>query len=311
MTNAQTQKGVALIQAIVLAAVLSIIALFLNSSAKNSVESAQLLSDRARAHIELYNAEAELTYDIMTHPLENGRYRNDKTWYFFGKPFSYKEGVDIAIQDEAGLVSLSPLASSLTERLIRRLGYEQDVARTTVDSIQDWQDDDDDIRQFGGESGDYNFGPRNRPLAELAEINWIPQIPKALRTELEDYLSIFNSGYFNPVNAPEPVLEAYLQTDRLSSAVQNFRLGESSSDSFQDVANVEEEEGVYFYTSSLLRIKLQAEYGGARVARQVTVAVDPYSDAKPNVYKVIQSMWGQRALINTKELNNELNQNNE
>lgn len=296
-TNIQAQKGVALIQSIVLAAIMSIIALYLNASARESVKQAQLLSDRARATVQLYQTEAELLFSVFTEELQSGSTENGYFhWRFDGQPFEGSEGTVIGIQDEAGLLGLYPLRSTLLQSAIRKLGYSREQAITVVNSLLDWQDSDSDVREGSSEESGYRFGPRNKPMTEVQELNWIPQIPNDLRPQLEQLLTVNTPKYFNPANAPEALLKAYLELDQLPTDIERFRSGELQGQTFSEVAGVDLEEGINFATSSSLRVTIHSTKNEASVAKQMTVVIERYSDNPENVLKTLNRFWGQRAL---------------
>ncbi|TDP40235.1 type II secretory pathway component PulK [Idiomarina aquatica] len=299
-----TQTGVALIQAIVLSAVLSIILLFLNTSAKKNVEAAQTLQDKNQALVDLYSTEAQLLYDLFTNEHVSGEYAKGR-WYFWGKPFNMDETAVVSIQDQAGLLNLHQLAERELIELIERLGYDKAKAAEVAHSLIDWQDSDNDTLPRGAERQAYQFGPRNKPMPELSEINWLPQVPFELRETLQDYVTIFSPGYFNPANAPDKLLAATLDVGKLSDPVKEFRLGRSSTKDFKDVSQLETDEGVYFFTSKHLAYKIAVTVGQSTMAKQMQVVIDPYSDSAQNTLKVLSINWGDKGLINEKLEDNE------
>jgi general secretion pathway protein K len=300
----QSQSGVALIQAIVLSAVLTIILLFLNTSAKKNVEAAQTLQDKNQALVDLYSTESQLLYDLYTNEHVNGKYSKGQ-WYFWGKPFNMDDTAVVSIQDQAGLLNLHQLPEGSAIELIERLGYEKSKATEVVHSLNDWQDGDNDSRPQGAERQSYQFGPRNKPMPELSEVNWLPQIPFELRNDLQKYVTIFSPGYFNPANAPDKLLAATLDVGKLSDPIKEFRLGRSSTKDFADVSQLETDEGIYFFTSKHLAYKIAVTVGQATMSKQTHVVIDPYSDSGQNMLKVLSINWGDKGLITEKLEDNE------
>ena len=60
------QRGIALVQVLLIVAVVSILALYFTQSARQQVKNATMMVDKAQALVELNNAEASILFSLLT-----------------------------------------------------------------------------------------------------------------------------------------------------------------------------------------------------------------------------------------------------
>ena len=60
------QRGVALIQVLLVTSILSVLALYMTQTAKSQIQQAKWMNNKAQAHIELHSAESELLFELFT-----------------------------------------------------------------------------------------------------------------------------------------------------------------------------------------------------------------------------------------------------
>ena len=84
------QRGIALVQVLLIVAVLSILALYFTQSARQQVHNATLMVDKAQAYIELKNAQANILYALLTEQKDPEQTQNSQNqtlinkWNFHG-----------------------------------------------------------------------------------------------------------------------------------------------------------------------------------------------------------------------------------
>ncbi len=89
----------------------------------------------------------------------------------------------------------------------------KDEAQGLVDSIRDWEDEDDDVSGLGAESRYYQglspaYLPRNGKIAALGELQWIKGMKPGIYQRIRPYVTLESSGLVNLNTASRPVLEA-------------------------------------------------------------------------------------------------------
>lgn len=144
--------------------------------------------------------------------------------------FSYR------ITDEESLIDLNRTPPNRVDRLLSVLGLDKQVRDTIVDSLQDWQDPDEDHRLNGAESEDTYlrlpapYRSRNAPLEDISELLQIHGVTHEIyygrdrEPALRDYVTVHGSGKVNINTAPEIVLRALGLSDaEVSEIVQHRR----------------------------------------------------------------------------------------
>lgn len=147
-----------------------------------------------------------------------------------GGQFSYR------ITDEESRIDLNRTPPDRVDRLLSVLGLDKQVRDTIVDSLQDWQDADEEHRLNGAESEDtylrlpVPYRSRNAPLEDINELLQIhgvtPEIYYGRDREpaLRDYVTVHGSGKVNINTAPETALRALGLSDaEVSEIVQSRR----------------------------------------------------------------------------------------
>jgi len=142
--------------------------------------------------------------------------------------FSYR------MTDEESRIDLNRAPPDRVDHLLSTLGLDKQVRDTIVDSLQDWQDSNEDHRLNGAESEDtylrlpVPYRSRNGPLEDVSELLQIhgvtPEIYYGHDREpaLRDYVTVHGSGRININTAPETVLRALGLSDaEVSEIVQS------------------------------------------------------------------------------------------
>ncbi len=141
------------------------------------------------------------------------------------------------ITDEESRIDLNRAPPERVERLLAVLGLEKLVRDTIVDSLQDWQDANEEHRLNGAESEDtylklpVPYRSRNAPVEDIRELLQIhgmtPEIyyGQDRQPALRDFVTVHATGQVNINTAPEIVLKALgLSEAEVSEIVQSRRL---------------------------------------------------------------------------------------
>ena len=134
-----------------------------------------------------------------------------------GTPYAGLDGTAFAIQDEAGLFSLTwPNPFQLDMFLVAQ-GAERDQAPRLRDALLDYIDADDLARLNGAESRDYRVGkrepPPNRrfllPIEALRAYEWW-RLPAEMQRRIPELTTTFESGAINLNTAPAALLPTWI-----------------------------------------------------------------------------------------------------
>ena len=277
-------KGIALIQILLISAILSVLALYLTKTAKEQVSIARWLDNKAEAQINLHNSEVQLIFSLLTQPLVNTENVNvdnqigsivASKWNFFGKAFSFNHNVSINMQDQAGLIhAYYPIPRVLKAFLLRQ-NYTETQVNNMVDSLLDWQDLDNIPRPFGNEDSNVFFGIRNGPIPDLTDIEHITAIPPRLYHILEKNLTIYRRGNFNPMNASVELITALSNENTANQIVSMRNVNTLTKRTFIELTGIKEENDIYMYPSNYVEIKLQSKVGKVMVKKDIIIKFSP------------------------------------
>jgi len=201
------QKGIALLQVLLVSAVISLLAIQFSYSAKQQVELASLFDKRVRASLKMHSVQQELSYAFLTNHIRRTQQTRSELvsqWNFYGKPFSLESGVRITLQDHGGLLSQTMSRDSLWHSYLTENGYSDSDATLALNQLKDWQDPDQDSWFAGAtesEVTDSGLLFANRWIQtpyELPEL--LPQLPRQTGHKVSTH---YPTSGFNPLRAPD------------------------------------------------------------------------------------------------------------
>jgi general secretion pathway protein K len=118
MLTQSFQKGIALIQVLLLSAILSMMALHFTLSSRQQVNIANDLQDKIQAEVEMRTLESEVLFSLLTlsrNELKKSERQNNPiavNWNFFGKPFKVGSNATVSFQDVNGMLSVTKVAEA-------------------------------------------------------------------------------------------------------------------------------------------------------------------------------------------------------
>jgi general secretion pathway protein K len=139
------------------------------------------------------------------------QWKTDGTTY----SFEFEQGVvTINIVNETGKIDLNTAHSELLHGLINSIELPEENDLTLLQSILDWRDKDNLVRNYGAEDEDYrqrdyHYGAKDGPFNSLSELQLVMGMTTAIYNQLKPALTIYShqSG-INPDSAPKEALLA-------------------------------------------------------------------------------------------------------
>lgn len=118
-------------------------------------------------------------------------------------------------------------------------GMSKDEAKSLVDAIRDWKDEDDDVSDLGAESRYYKgltpaYLPRNGAFATLAELRWVKGMTPEIYEKVRPYITLNSSGQINLNTASEAVLMALGFSSNLCDKIVAYRNGRDQLEGTED-----------------------------------------------------------------------------
>lgn len=277
MVNKLNQKGIALIQVLLLSAILAIMALQFTLSSRQQVRQAADFKDKISAEVALRTLESQVLMALLSLPNSPDTktiQRQDaigKEWNFYGEPFSVAPDTEVSIQDINGQISIYGLPNLTPFRqLLMVLGQSEQQAKSIVDNLLYWQ---------GKSHSTYttltNKAIRSNYMVSKTELKHIRGIDDDLYRELEPLVTTFQTYQFNPLIAPKRILQSTLP-DNISQEIYKLRKnGELTSSRYLELSPGFDDDVMTFQIGRRLEVKLLVKKGSAVAKRSVIWYIRP------------------------------------
>jgi general secretion pathway protein K len=298
-TNIKKSQGIALIQVLIISIILTMLGIYINQTVRSQIGTVTLMKDSFELNLLLENSEADLLHTLLTET----HYRKidsdnalKQRWNFYGKPFLLNDNTTVTIQDLSGLLSLNIMDNTLAGNLFEELGFSGHEVRTFLDSLADWKDKDDLKRLNGAESHYYNSinqtGPRNNYLQTLGEVENVKQGELLTQKQWQRYFTAVIVSNFNPLNAPNTILKAFLNDDvAYKEVLQQREAGTLTGYRFYQATAIEKSEFISFGTGRQLKVTLLVKGQNNKLSKEFIVDLRPSSLSRPIV--ISQLTWNQ------------------
>jgi len=217
------ERGSVLPLTLIVLAILTTLAMMLSAMARSQVAEAQLLKQQWNAELAIHNVTQKVMWVLLTGRKGAREVKvDDISWPVDGTAFLIG-GVDVRIQDVAGLMSLGYYNEDDFRLLLEKL-TDPSIAMQLAAELGDWIDPDDFVRYKGMERAEYEVVgihgfPRNDHLRSLDELLLLPGMTPEIYNGnrqfgmpgLRDLVVPGGMGWFNAASAPEVLLAPYLR----------------------------------------------------------------------------------------------------
>lgn len=289
------EKGIALIQVLLISAMISIFALYLTYTAREQIHTAQIAEDRIQALLQIQSAETELIYTLMTNPMvkdPTSEVELVRKWNFHNQIFNLNSIVDVQIQDQSGLISIHNPPPELLKDTLTLLKIPGISPSQFVDSLLDWQDSDSLPRPNGLEANSYPYGSRNAGIALMSDLLALPGVTEANYQQLSSIFSIYVAGPFNPMTSPMPILQAFVGERNASTILALRSNGQLTADVFSAITQVYDSENNILYPGWHQRVKISARVGSVYLVKNQVWRIEPYAYGQyKKPLSILESNW--------------------
>lgn len=261
--------GVALVQILFITAILSLMALHFTLTSRQQVDIASTLQDKVLAELQLISWQNDLLYTLMitgdavTLPDNAPENRFIKKWNFYGKPFAPSENVKISIQDIQGLLSISTAGKQAQLRaVLSHLQVSDDNIQRLLASLEQQQGLPSNYYQSQRQTASRDMFVQN-----IAEIKSLPGMSPALYHSLSSIVTRLPVVRFNPLHAPDVLLQSLLPIDIANQVIALREAGELNIARYGALTRIEDYEMYSFVRGERLLVQIEVSYGAA-VAKQ-------------------------------------------
>jgi len=282
------QRGIALIQVLLIAGIIGLLMAQLGLTAKEQVARAKLLDDRATAQLGALSRESALVYTLLTEPWSR---RTDSAnpyaaaWNFVGEPFTV-DGITFTIQDESGRLRVPLYGAGEFMQILSGLGVAPDRARRLGAQLMEVQGVSASLRELGaGAPERASAASRGYPLQDLAELRLLPDMDEELYARLRPLLTLYPTPGFNPMTAAPELLQAQLTESQLQGLADARSAGPVDMLTFMKVTGLQTDEMVNFAPGPALEISIELEKDGSHIERDTTFIIRPYQSEPVAVWQ--------------------------
>lgn len=271
MINANTkikQRGVALLQVLLVSMILSLLAIYISKTAQWQVASATSATEKVQALLEVRSVHSKLAYTLATaapEELRKGQYN------FHGKVFEL-DNVRVEIQDLNGLISL-PLETQpkTLEKLFQYHGASESQAQTIANRIVNYMKP----TQSSAEN------TQARPILYLDELRNIAQGYDELIDKAARDITFQVTPSLNPLTATEGVIAALTNETIARNLVSQRESSLATAQQIKSQAGLYVDERLSYSIGPGFRVRVTAEVGDTFVRRERTLWINANDQRKP------------------------------
>ena len=272
----KAQAGIALIQVLLLTAVLLLMALQFTFSSRQQIMISSDMHDKFMAEVQLRTLESRLLFSLLTQSkADQVDHIKDKDnfsvkWNFFGKPFTPYERAEVSIQGLNNFISIFNNTNiDLLHDLIEATGKSNGETNDIVFQIQQWQGN------LGGQNRQKNSLLREDFANSLQELQLLPSIDNKLMKYLSRHITIYPTPYINIMLAPKAILKLYVNDDIANELVSLRNNGELTRQRFIELTRIFEDETISFTPSKRMKLKLSITYNNVVVTKEMICYIRP------------------------------------
>lgn len=283
------QSGVALIQVLLISAIITVMALRLSYNARNQVGISATFEERAQAQLKLSSAQANVMFTLLTQSHQNTEGRNTAQnahevtpqWNYYGKPFNLEPDVTVKINDHRGLIPQRLPSSTLWEDFLTREEVNEQQQKLMLARLNDWQyqkrvtESDASSALKTTEKGiAYPF----RSIQLPQEVSFI--FPNELHQQLQELTSHYAHYTFNPLNAPDPILLTFFDPALAQLIIDQRENNALDVDMVKAaVGNDFAEESISFATGQYLRVVFNVRYKQVMLKETIELKIEQYTNS--------------------------------
>jgi len=270
------QRGVALVQVLLVTAIIMLLVMQLSLTAAEQVRRAQALQDRSEAALYLHSREVALLYTLLTEsllPSPGSGNPYAASWNFHGESFIV-DGLEITLQDQSGLMTFPVSGVTDFKKLLTVLGLGPTRAREVAERLAHWIG----ISLPGGgrPGGAMMRAGSADPVQYFSELRLLAGMDEPLYGKLAELMTLYPTPGFNPLTAPAALLRMRMPESTSRAVLDARRKGELDQNRLWQLARIGADESILSFTGPGVGMRITGEYRGVALQRHLIVGVQPY-----------------------------------
>jgi general secretion pathway protein K len=278
-----TQRGIALIQVLLISTIIGVLMLQLGLTARSQVQRAQALQDRMEVDLKARSVEAAITYTLLTEPLvakpESGNPYASR-WNFHGDWFEV-EGVELRIQDQSGLYPTPLYGVGEFAQVFEGLGVAPARAARLAEEFAEFQG-------IGRGATDGLPEATAFPLQRLEDLKRLPAMDAGLFARVRPLLTLYPTPGFNPLTAPDELLAPRLSASERTALAELRNRNALDAQSLYDVTGLQADENLVMAPGPALDVEIRINGETAMARRRVVMLVRPYQNEAVAIWQRLE-----------------------
>ena len=269
-------RGMALVQVLLITALLMIMLISAQQQARGHLELAGIVKEHSDLNLDLISVEAELLFLLTTNEWSDLVKAGGKfpAINFYGKEFEFG-GAQVRIQDIAGLLSINSPNRTSFSALTKALFNDELLGVRIADELMDWRDADQTRSEYGAEQADYgNVKVRNAGIQTLDEIRFLKSVTPDIYQKLRPYLTVFRGGE-NIMNMPSELLMSRFSSTVAEQIVLSREKGQLNDGVLSSLGIDYTDEAFSLRFGRTLQITFTVQKADVKLTRSVTVTISP------------------------------------
>jgi len=295
------QAGIALIQILIIVAILTTVALYISKSAKQQIQMAQWAMDRSQATVTAHGAKSDVLFELLTNQWSSNKVASElvdaplnndeqaRPWNLYNQPFRISENIVVQLQDQAGLINLHYPQPEMIKKRFRYAELNSQQSSVAEAVLLDWQDDDSIRRINGNES---NKKIRNGLMPDLRELLLQNTISVEQLKQVSSDFTIYGHGHLNLMTSSRAFLAALSNENIANEIIRQRELRVMNVALVTQMMGLSTNLELYFSPGTTLAIVIRASAGETSVKQQLMVKFSPYSPRVKPPYNIMQTTGG-------------------
>lgn len=265
MKSVNLQTGVALIQVLLIVAMILILVVQLSSQSKEQLEVAIKLKEKSQWLMKMDTELEEIKFDLLTTPRNQSSNTQPRNWNFYGKSF-VRQGIIVTLQDESGLLSLAYQGDTIEQLGLLPVNSPTE-RKLAIKNIKMWQGTD--------ESGSILPNSPGVLLQSMSETRLVPGWQDIIVDE--ELFTHLPTEQFNQFNAPDKLIQRLVKPGEVEKVMSLRENGVYSISQLNRLFTVPLE-SYSFYPPGIVRLKAQKTFEEWTLNRQYKVKLEPTSN---------------------------------
>ena len=280
----KNSKGVALIQALLVSVVITLLALRFSYTAQDQIETSAKVDNLVEARMTLRSVQDGILYLLATQQSPETQYfqgvsfESLNTW---GEPvvlFSNdKMKVTVSIQDNSGLLSLQVVKLPAWRHVLEAMALTEEEVAEFVGVVSDWQDQDTNHWQVGAQEPtelESGIPYRNNRIQLISEIALVTSLTSEDWQKIAKISTPISSYTLNVNQSPNDLIHFLFEPTAAQNIIEQRKNGTLTKETIiESLGPLYNEFDFGFYPSENFKVTVQVDVSGIKYEETLEVGV--------------------------------------